>query len=95
LEDLRNVSHHDATNKLISLRGVGPWTVHWLLIRSLEYQDGFPSGDLALQKIMGKYLRDGLIMSHSEALNYSERWTPYRSWVTTYIFASLRSGLTV
>ena len=95
LEDLRNVSHHDATNKLISLRGVGPWTVHWLLIRSLEYQDGFPSGDLALQKIMGKYLRDGLIMSDSEALNYSERWTPYRSWVTTYIFASLRSGLTV
>jgi len=36
-----------------------------------------------------------LIMSDSEALNYSERWTPYRSWVTTYIFASLRSGLTV
>ena len=95
LEGLKNLAHDDAASKLISLRGVGPWTVHWLLIRSLGYQDGFPSGDLALQKIMGKYLRDGLIMSDSEALNYSERWTPYRSWVTTYIFASLRGGIAV
>ncbi len=95
LEDLRNLSHHDAANKLISLRGVGPWTVHWLLIRSLGYQDGFPSGDLALQKAMGKYLQDGLVMSDSEVLNYSTIWAPYRSWVTTYVFASLRSGITV
>ena len=27
--------------------------------------------------------------------NYSEKWSPYRSWVTTYIFASLRNGVTV
>lgn len=92
LENLRNLPTEDAVDMLTSLRGVGQWTAHWLLIHSLGYEDGFPSGDLALQKIMGDYFNDGEIMSEREAIEYSRKWRPYRSWVTTYIFAGVRSG---
>ncbi len=93
LENLRNLAIEDAVNMLTSLRGVGQWTAQWLLIRSLGYEDGFPSGDLALQKILGDYFNGGEIMSEREIMEFSARWRPYRSWVTTYIFAGLRCGV--
>ena len=92
LEGLRNASAEDATQMLVSIRGVGEWTAHWLMIRALGHTDGFPHGDLALQRAMGMLVNGGEPMSPKDALDYSERWSPYRSYVTAYIFAALRSG---
>ena len=78
--------------RLTAIRGVGPWTAHWLLISALGETDGFPSGDLALQRTMGRLVTGGPPMPAAEALAYSERWSPHRSYVTTYLFASTRAG---
>ena len=94
LESFRSLSADNATRKLTDLKGVGNWTANWLLVRALSHQDGFPSGDLALQKYMGYLILKRSIMSEKDALNYSEKWSPYRSWVTTYMFADLRNQLT-
>ena len=94
LESFRSLSADNATRKLTDLKGVGNWTANWLLVRALSHQDGFPSGDLALQKYMGNLILKRSIMSEKDALNYSEKWSPYRSWVTTYMFADLRNQLT-
>ena len=83
----------DAVERLTALRGVGPWTAHWLLIRSYGHEDGFPAGDLAVQRSMGILYGDGSRMSESEALAASERWKPHRSLATTYLFAAARRGL--
>lgn len=93
LESFRGLSADKATKKLIDLKGVGNWTANWLLVRALSHQDGFPYGDLALQKYMGNLILKRLIMSDKDALTYSERWSPHRSWVTTYMFADLRNQL--
>ena len=91
LDSLRHQSSDEAIDKLTSIRGVGPWTAHWLLIRALGHADGFPHGDLALQRTMGLLINGGVPMSAQDALDYSERWSPYRSYVTTYLFAATRS----
>jgi 3-methyladenine DNA glycosylase/8-oxoguanine DNA glycosylase len=31
-------------------------------------------------------------MAAQDALEYSKRWSPLRSYVTTYLFAAMRSG---
>lgn len=92
LDGLRHQSSDEAIEKLTSIRGVGPWTAHWLLVRALGHADGFPHGDLALQRTMGLLVNGGVPMSAQDALDYSERWSPYRSYVTTYLFAATRSG---
>jgi DNA-3-methyladenine glycosylase II len=92
LEGLRGQPAEDAVRSLTSIRGVGPWTAHWLLIRALGHGDGFPHGDLALQRILGALANGGAPMSAREALEFSHRWSPYRSYVTTYLFAAVRSG---
>ena len=92
LEGLRGLPAAEVVERLTAIRGVGPWTAHWLLIGALGEPDGFPSGDLALQRTMGTLVGDGAPMAAAEALAYSERWSPHRSYVTTYLFAAARAA---
>ncbi|MBW2306101.1 MAG: DNA-3-methyladenine glycosylase 2 [Deltaproteobacteria bacterium] len=92
LESLRRKPDEDVIRTLTGLRGVGPWTAQWLLIRALGRTDGFPHGDLALLRTMGSLLNAGSPLDADAALAYSRRWSPFRSYVTTYLFAAVRSG---
>ena len=92
LEGLRGRPAQEVVETLTAIRGVGTWTANWLLIRALGDTDGFPAADLALQRTLGLLVNDGGAMSASEAADYSTRWSPYRSYVTTYLFAAVRSG---
>ena len=99
LESLRHQPADDVVKSLTSIRGIGPWTAHWLLIRALGYPDGFPHGDLAMERMMAMLVNPASdssssppAMSSKEASAFSERWSPFRSYVTTYIFGAGRSG---
>ncbi len=92
LEAMHDLSDGEIVRSLMALRGVGAWTAHWMLIRAFGRSDGFPHGDLALQRMMGVLVGDGALMPPDEALAYSERWSPWRSWVTTYLFGAGRTG---
>jgi DNA-3-methyladenine glycosylase II len=92
LEGLYNKSDDEVIETLTALRGVGIWTSHWLLVRTLGRPNGFPHGDLALQKTLGDVVNGGVRMTGEEALEYSLRWSPYRTYVTTYIFGAIRSA---
>ncbi len=96
LESFRDQPADDVVKSLTKIRGIGPWTAQWLLIRALGYPDGFPHGDLAMERMMGMLVDPSADapkpMSSKEASEYSERWSPFRSYVTTYIFGAGRSG---
>ncbi len=93
LEGLRSLSDEEATKRLLALRGVGPWTAHWLLLRALGRMDAFPAGDLALRRVVSGLYFEGKDLSVTELEEFSERWAPRRSLYTTYLFAALRRGL--
>ncbi len=92
LEGLKRQPDEEVVSALIGIRGVGLWTAQWLLIRALGRRDGFPHGDLALGRLLGILVNGGPPLSPQEALEYSRRWSPFRSYVTTYLFAAVRSG---
>ena len=91
-DDVAGLPQDEAADRLARLRGVGPWTAQWTLMRGLGYGDCFPYGDLALQRMMGALVGGGQRMSGEAALAYSERWSPYRSYVTAYMFGAARAG---
>ena len=43
--DLGGRPADEVVTALVDIRGVGPWTAQWLLVRALGYGDGFPHGD--------------------------------------------------
>jgi DNA-3-methyladenine glycosylase II len=92
LEGLHHLPDDEVIRVLTSIRGVGLWTAQWLLIRALGRSDGFPYSDLALQRTLGILVSEGKHFQPEEALQYSGRWSPFRSYVTAYLFAAVRSG---
>ena len=92
LDSLAGLPADETVVELVKLRGVGPWTAQWLLIRAYGLPDGFPHGDLAVQRSLGLLHNRGRL-SADEALGLSHRWSPYRSYLTTYLFAAARAGV--
>ena len=93
LEGLQTRSDEEVIQTLTSIRGVGLWTAHWLLIRALGRIDGFPHADLALCRTLSQLLNAVRPLTPAAILEYSHHWSPYRSYVTVYLFAAMRSGL--
>lgn len=92
LENLHIMADKDVVRSVMCMKGVGPWTAQWLLIRGLCRPDAFPSGDLALRRSMAILCKDESLTLPEKAMAYAMRWSPFRSYVTTYIFAAMRSG---
>jgi DNA-3-methyladenine glycosylase II len=72
--------------ELTQVPGIGPWTVQGALILGLNREDVVLPGDLALRKA----IRDAYQLDHlpapEEVLAIAERWRPYRSLATLYLF---------
>ena len=93
LEALKQAGDDEVVERVTRLRGVGHWTAHWLLIRALSRTDAFPSGDLALKRVVSQLYFDGRPITDREVEEFSLRWSPYRSYAIVYMFAAGRQGL--
>jgi DNA-3-methyladenine glycosylase II len=74
--------------ELTAIPGIGPWTVQGALILALQREDVVLPGDLALRKaVQAAYQLDHL-PAQQEVLAIAERWRPYRSLATSYLFSA-------
>jgi DNA-3-methyladenine glycosylase II len=74
--------------ELTAIPGIGPWTVQGALLVALRREDVVLPGDLALRKaIQAAYALDHL-PTQQEVLAIAEKWRPYRSLATSYLFSA-------
>ena len=92
LESLGGLSDQEVVAKLTALRGVGPWTAQWVLIRAVGRPDALPLGDLALRRVVSRLFRDGSEVTDAQVEEIAQRWSPYRTYATVYLFSALRTG---
>lgn len=91
-ERMHELEDDEVVKRMVALRGVGQWTAQWILVRALARPDGFPIGDLALRRTVSRLYFDGKEIDDNRLLAFSERWSPWRSFATSYLFAALRTG---
>ena len=85
-DELRRLPDDEILDRLTAISGIGPWTVHGMLIIAFDRADVVLPGDLALRKaIRASYQLDHL-PSQQEVLQIAEPWRPYRSLATAYLF---------
>jgi DNA-3-methyladenine glycosylase II len=73
---------------LTEIPGIGPWTAQGALIVALGREDVVLPGDLALRKaVRAAYGLDHL-PAEEEVLAIAEKWRPYRSLATAYLFSA-------
>lgn len=87
-EKLASLSDDIVLEKLVELKGIGPWTAEMLLIFTLQRPDVFSMGDIGLRNAIAKLYkvnRDDL----KKIKKISDQWRPYRSLACRYLWKSL------
>lgn len=74
---------------LTSIRGIGRWTAEMFLIFHLLRPDVYPVDDLGLQKAVERHYFNGEKQKPAIIRQYGERWQPWRSVATWYLWRSL------
>jgi DNA-3-methyladenine glycosylase II len=74
--------------ELTVISGIGPWTVQGALIIALQREDVVLPGDLALRKAVQAAYRLDHLPTEQEVLDIAEKWRPYRSLATSYLFSA-------
>jgi 3-methyladenine DNA glycosylase/8-oxoguanine DNA glycosylase len=72
--------------KLIKIKGVGKWTIDMFLIFSKGDFNIFPEGDLALINVIKKEYQ---VDSIDQILKIADKWSPYKTIATLYLWESL------
>ena len=73
---------------LTEIPGIGPWTTQGALIIALGRQDVVLPGDLALRKAVKATYQLDHLPTEQEVLAIAEKWRPYRSLATGYLFSA-------
>ncbi|MYC16335.1 MAG: DNA-3-methyladenine glycosylase 2 family protein [Gemmatimonadetes bacterium] len=86
---LREMSDADIVENLTQVRGIGEWTVQMFLMFQLGRPDVLPTKDLGVRK--GFMLTYGLdeLPAEKDMMVYCERWRPYRSVGSWYMWRAL------
>ena len=79
LDKIVRMNDEDVHARLVSIKGVGPWTANIYLLMVLRRPDIWPDGDVALATAVGKLRKINPRPAFPELARIAERWRPYRS----------------
>ena len=86
LEEAHTMSDQELVDRLVSVRGIGPWTVEMFLIFRLGRPDVLPIHDYGVQKGFAITYRKKSIPKPRELAAFGERWRPYRTVASWYMW---------
>lgn len=81
-----NASLDAASDALQSIKGIGPWTAHYIAMRALSWPDAFPPQDVA---ILNALQLPNTKAGQRDADAIAERWRPWRSYAVLHLWNSL------
>lgn len=90
LDQLKTKSDDEARSVIMGLRGFGPWSAEYILVRGLGRPDAVPVDDLAVRSVAGKYLGNGSRMTSEEVAESLEPFRPFRGMTVFYLLAHQR-----
>jgi DNA-3-methyladenine glycosylase II len=93
LEQAEKLSDEELVERLVSVRGIGAWTVEMFLIFRLGRPDVLPIHDLGVKKGWSVTYGKKHMPKPKELLAFGERWRPYRTVASWYMWRAFeRAG---
>lgn len=71
----------DARARLLAIKGIGPWTAEYVILRALRNPDAFPASDLILMKSAGAE-------KPKDLETQAEAWRPWRGYAAQHLWTS-------
>ena len=93
LEEAHKLSDEELVKRLVSVRGIGAWSVEMFLIFRLGRPDVLPIHDLGVKKGWSVAYGKKHMPKPKELLAFGERWRPYRTVASWYMWRAFeRAG---
>ena len=83
------MSDEEIIDDLTQIKGIGKWTAEMFLIFNLCRADIFPLDDIGMIKGICKIYNLQYPIKKNELIKIGEKWKPYRSVATWYLWRSL------
>ncbi len=87
------MSDADAITTLTAVRGIGPWTAHWTLGRTLGRGHIVPVGDVGVQAMLGRAYGLGRKMTPDEMRRWADPWGEHALLAAIYLIVGTWRGL--
>lgn len=90
--DLEAMARHsavDVASRLTAIRGLGPWTVNYVMMRGLGFADCLPVGDTGLRSGLTRAVGGERQLTVSEIETAMNVYRPHRSLATYLLWQSL------
>jgi len=84
----RTADAADVSERLLAVKGIGPWTVNYALLRGWGYADCSLHGDVAVRNAIGR-LRGTERPDLRAAEAFLQAYRPHRTMAAAYLWASL------
>jgi len=91
-DEAQHLSDEELVERLDSVRGIGRWTVEMFLIFRLGRPDVLPIHDLGVQKGWSVAYGKKHKPRPKELLNFGERWRPYRTVASWYMWRAFEKA---
>ena len=93
MEQAQKMSDEELVERLVSVRGIGAWTVEMFLIFRLGRPDVLPIHDLGVKKGWSVTYGKKRMPKPKELLAFGERWRTYRTLASWYMWRAFeRAG---
>lgn len=83
---LKMKGEKEVEKALVNIRGIGPWTAHYVMMRSLGIKNAFPIGDVGLQNALKNILNLEQKPTKEQMVKLNEGWELWSSYATFYIW---------
>jgi DNA-3-methyladenine glycosylase II len=94
LDKLDALGDEEVEREVTAVKGLGQWTAHMFLIFHLGRPDVLPVGDLGVRRAVERAYGLEELPSAEELERLGERWAPYRSLASLYLWESLDNAPT-
>lgn len=85
----KKMSNEEIIENLTQVKGIGPWTSQMFLMFGLNREDVYSPFDYALKKGIQNLLKLDELPTNKEAEKIAERWAPYRTVASIYLWKSI------
>lgn len=86
---LMDLAPADAYNRLIELKGIGPWSAQYVLMKCLRQTDAYPMQDVGLHNALKLAQGNAQKPNLSELEAFGASWDPWQAYVTFYLWHTL------
>ncbi|MBU9674036.1 DNA-3-methyladenine glycosylase [Planococcus sp. CP5-4] len=88
-EELVSKTEQQVEKQLVAIRGVGPWSAHYVMMKCLRFNSAFPISDVGLHNALKEQLGMGRKPTIAEIEGFAKNWTGWQAYATFYLWRVL------